>query len=51
MDAESTLFCGQYFSLILEDQLIISVLNGCHIIIFECHGVLGEDFLVFSVLQ
>jgi hypothetical protein len=51
MGAESTLICRQYFSSIFEDQLIISVLNGCHVIIFESHGILGEDFLVFIVLQ
>jgi len=29
----------------------MSVLDGCHVIIFEIHCVLGEYLLVFSVLQ
>jgi len=51
MGAESTVLWRHIFSSILKVQLIMSVLDGCHVIIFEIHCVLGEYLLVFSVLQ
>jgi hypothetical protein len=51
VDAESTLCCRHYFKLILEDQLIISVLDCCYDLIFESHGVLGGGCSGVSVLQ
>jgi hypothetical protein len=51
MDAASAVFCRHYFSSILGGQLIVSILDGCHVIILESHDGLGEDFLVFSVLH